>query len=95
MMRSTKNTFKWRKCCLDGLAWMAYPGGGTEGGIRSLGRWNPQALAGCYLTSLPWPVLKTMAGFLPERGYFHIIRAAVAPPQVLQCRIFTWVDYFK
>ena len=45
----------------------------TEGGIRWLGRWNSQALAGCYLTSLPRPALRTMAGFPPERGYFHII----------------------
>ena len=74
---------------------MAERGGATEGDIRRLGRWNSQALAGCYLTSLPWLALRTMAGFPPETGYFHIKRAAVDPPQVLQCRLFPWVDSYS
>ena len=52
-------------------AQMAELDGATEGDIRQLGRWNSQALAGCYLTSLPWLALRTMARFPPERGYFH------------------------
>jgi hypothetical protein len=58
---------------------MAEHGGALEGDIRRLGIWNSQALAlaDCYLTPLPWPVLRTMAGFPPERGYFHLKRAAI------------------
>ena len=68
----------------------------TEGDIRCLGRWISQALAGCYLTSLPWPAIRTMAGFPPERGYFHIKRAADDPPQGLQCRLlFPWVNNYS
>ena len=47
-------------------AQMAELGGATERDIRQLGRWNSQALAGCYLTSLPQPALRTMARFPPE-----------------------------
>ena len=47
-------------------AWMAKSGSATEGGIRSLGKWNPQVLAGCYLTSLPQSALRTMGGLSPE-----------------------------
>ena len=68
-------------------------GGASEGDIRRLGRWNSQALVGCYVTSLPWPALRTMARRLPKRGYFHIKRAAIVPPEVLQSRLFTWVDH--
>ena len=53
-------------------AQMAELGGASEGDIRKLGRWNSQALVGCYVTSLPWPALRTIVGFPPERGDFHI-----------------------
>ena len=76
-------------------AQMAELGGASEGDIRRLGRWNSQALAVCYLTSLLWPALRAMAGFPPERGYFHIKRAAIVPPEVLQGRLFTWVDHYS
>ena len=68
---------------------MAELGEVTEEDIRHLGRQSSQTLDGCYLTSLPWPAEKTMAGSPLERDYFHIKRAAVDPPQVLQCRPFT------
>ena len=55
------------------------------------------------LTSFGWmlsdiPSLtstKEMAGFPPERGYFHIKRAAIVPPEVLQGKLFTWVDHYS
>ena len=74
---------------------MAELGGASEEDIRRLGRWNSQALAGCCLTSLPWLALRTMVGFPPERGYFHIKRAAIVPPEVLQGRLFTWVGHYS
>ena len=36
-----------------------------------------------------------MAGFPPERGYFHIKRAAMIPPEVLQDRLFASIDHYS
>ena len=52
--------------------WMAEFGSATEGNIRHIEKWNSQTLAGCYLTSLHWPALRTVSGFPSERGYFDI-----------------------
>ena len=76
-------------------AQMAELGGSSEGDIRRLGRWNSQALVGCYLTSLPCPAQRTMAGFPPKIGYFHIKGVTIVPPEVLQGRLFTWVDHYS
>lgn len=40
---------------------------------------------------LPFPALGTMAWFSLKKGYFHIIRAAIDLPQVLQFRLFSLV----
>jgi hypothetical protein len=71
---------------------MAELAGATEDDIRRLGRWNSQALAGCYLTSLPRGGLRTLAGFAPEGGTYYLKRCGETPPVELQKMIFPWLE---
>lgn len=67
---------------------MAELGGASEADIRRLGRWNTQAMEGCYLTSLPRGAMRTLAGFPQENGHYYIPRATHKPPDELLNQVF-------
>lgn len=71
---------------------MAELAGANESDIRRLGRWNNQALAGCYLSALPRSGMRTMAGFPPVAGSFFLRRAILEPPEALKKMVFPFVD---
>jgi hypothetical protein len=73
---------------------MAELGGADEADIRRLGRWNAQALAGCYLSALPRAAIRTMAGFPPEAGQYYLKRANTEPCELLQRQIFPWIEEY-
>ncbi|KAG2226860.1 hypothetical protein INT45_010139 [Circinella minor] len=55
----------------------------VERAIRRAGRWNTSSLTTAYLTNLPHELLRTLAGFPTERGYFYLSRANVQRPEKL------------
>ena len=50
-------------------------------------------MIGCYLNSLPWKFMQTMAGHPPQMGCFEIRRARTPPPDSLLPLI--WPDLNK
>lgn len=67
--------------------------GASEGQIRRAGRWNNDAMTGCYLTHLPRKFIRAMAGFNPSaQGNFYLPRAKVMPPRSLERTLWPWVD---
>ncbi|KAG2216478.1 hypothetical protein INT45_014038 [Circinella minor] len=74
---------------------MAEIGGSSEGAIRRAGRWNTSSLTTAYLTNLPHELLRTLAGFPTERGYFYLSHANVQPPKERCKKIFKFVDYWR
>jgi len=57
--------------------------GTLEGQICRAGRWNHDALTGCYPTHLPRKFMRSMAGFSPSvQGDFYLSRAKVLPPAI-------------
>ncbi len=71
---------------------MAELNGASDSDIRRLGRWNSQAMEGCYLTALPRGALRTMAGFAPDGRSYYISRSNCIPSQSLQEKIFPWLS---
>jgi hypothetical protein len=71
---------------------MAELNGASDSDIRRLGRWNSQAMEGCYLTALPRGALRTMAGFAPDGGSYYISRSNCVPSLSLQEQIFPWLS---
>ena len=74
---------------------MAELAGADESDIRRLGRWNQQALANCYLSALPRPALRTLAGFPAEGGNYYLPRCSLEPPLQLQLMIFPWLEQWN
>lgn len=66
--------------------------GTSEGECRRLGRWNNQAMEGCYLSSIPREAVRSLAGFPPKLKSFFLKRAALDPPEELQRMIFPQLD---
>jgi hypothetical protein len=73
---------------------MAELAGAEDSEIRRLGRWNAQALAGCYLAAIPRAAVRTLAGFSPEAGSYFLKRAAVVPSYSLQSLVFPWLNSY-
>ncbi|KAG2215455.1 hypothetical protein INT45_014291, partial [Circinella minor] len=74
---------------------MAEIGGSSKGAIHCAGRWNTSSLTTAYLTNLPHELLRTLAGFPTEHGYFYLSRANVQPPEGLCKKIFKFIDYWR
>ncbi|KAG2217347.1 hypothetical protein INT45_010279 [Circinella minor] len=74
---------------------MAEIGGSSEGAIRHAGHWNTSSLTTVYLTNLPHQLLRTLAEFPTERGYFYLSRANVQLPEELCKKNFKFVDYWR
>ncbi|KAI3633127.1 hypothetical protein MIR68_009202 [Amoeboaphelidium protococcarum] len=73
---------------------MAELQGASEGDIRRLGRWNSQAMEGCYLTALPRGAMRSLAGFPTDSGSFYLDRGQIDPPEHLQRLIFPEIDTY-
>jgi hypothetical protein len=71
---------------------MAEIAGASEAQIRRLGRWNNNAMEGCYLTALPREAMRSLAGFPPRAGSFYLPRAALQPRDDLRKIVFPEVD---
>ena len=70
--------------------------GADESHIRRLGRWNPQAMEGCYVTTMPIKAMRALAGFGNDRsGTFFIARAGIIPPVELQRLIFPQIEIWE
>jgi len=69
---------------------MAELKGVSEAQIRRAGRWNQEQMVGCYLNSLPWKFMRTMAGHPAQIGGFEIRRSRIPPPDSLLTLI--WPD---
>ena len=63
-----------------------------QASLRRHGHWGTQTMEGAYLTSLPLPALRSMAGFAAEGKTFFLPRAGVEPPPSLQHKIFPEVE---
>ncbi|MGH7974160.1 MAG: hypothetical protein ACREBR_01445, partial [bacterium] len=62
--------------------------GCEEGDLRRLGRWNTQAMEGCYLSELPRASMRVLAGFDSHNRTFYINRDIVQPSEQLMAKIF-------
>ena len=67
----------------------------SEDQIRRAGRWNQEQMIGCYLNSLPRKFMRTMAGHLPQKGCFEILRASATPPDHLLSMIWPELDHWQ
>ena len=66
--------------------------GVSEDQIKHTGRWNQEQMVGCYLNSLLWEFMQTMAGHLLQMGCFEIHRASIAPPNILLSTVWPELD---
>lgn len=71
---------------------MADLSGASEESVRRLGRWTSGAMHGCYMTNLPLPAMRALAGFPADQQVFFLARAAIDPPLQLQCQIFPKIE---
>ncbi len=69
--------------------------GASDGHIRRQGRWNTQAMEGCYLTSIPREAVRALAGFVPDRPTFYLARASVTPPQALLEMVWPDIEHWE
>ena len=60
--------------------------------ISRAGRWNYDQMRGCYLTALPLPFMRQMAGYPSQPGCFEVQRAKIKPPQELLNLIWPELD---
>jgi hypothetical protein len=74
---------------------MAELAGADESDIRRHGRWNQQALANCYLSSINRVTCRTIAGFSPIAGNYMLQRCAIEPPEELQNQLFTGINRYE
>ncbi len=66
--------------------------GVSEDQISRAGRWSRDQMTGCYLTSLPQPFMRRMAGHPAQSGCFEIQRARITPPTELLRLIWPELD---
>ena len=67
--------------------------GVSESQIQRAGRWNHDALSGCYLSHIPRKFVRSIAGFQPAgHGDYFIPRAMVEPPKSVVRLVWPWVD---
>ena len=67
--------------------------GVIESQIQRAGRWNHDALSGCYLSHIPRKFVRSIAGFQPAgHGDYFIPRAMVEPPKSVVRLVWPWVD---
>jgi Centromere DNA-binding protein complex CBF3 subunit, domain 2/Transcriptional activator of glycolytic enzymes len=65
----------------------------SEDQIRRAGRWNHDALSGCYLSHIPRDFVRSTAGFASGgQGDYFVPRAMVQPPLSLVEALWPWVD---
>jgi hypothetical protein len=68
--------------------------GVNEASIRRQGRWNQQAMEGCYLTGIPVACVRGMAGFDPNYPSFFLERNIIQPPTSLQKKVYPELDFW-
>ncbi|EED16701.1 short-chain dehydrogenase, putative [Talaromyces stipitatus ATCC 10500] len=67
--------------------------GVDENSIRRAGHWNQDSMSNCYLSELPRPFIRTLAGFKPtDQGNYYLPRAAIEPPETLVRALWPWID---
>jgi hypothetical protein len=67
--------------------------GVDENSIRRAGHWNQDSMSNCYLSELPRPFIRTLAGFKPtDQGNYYLPRATLDPPDTLIQALWPWVD---
>ena len=86
-VRTTQSTHINRKTG----ARLAEEGGAANADIARAGGWAMGVMENVYLTNIPRPALRALAGFNPQGGTFYLPRA-VDVPDNLQRRVFPEVE---
>jgi centromere DNA-binding complex CBF3 subunit-like protein len=63
--------------------------------ISRAGGWDPTVMVRAYLLGLPLKFMRCVAGFSKEPGQYHLPRAAIEPPEVLQREIYPFVEEWR
>ncbi len=66
---------------------MAELAGADDNSIRRLGGWNRQVLDNVYLSSMPRPAMRGLAGFSTTTPSFFLRRGTLEPSDALKRRI--------
>ncbi|MGH7974681.1 MAG: hypothetical protein ACREBR_04085, partial [bacterium] len=72
----------------SGSVRIAELGGCDEDSLRRFGRWNAQAMEGCYLSQLAREPMRVLAGFGPKTRTYFIPRDTVQPSESLLSKVF-------
>ena len=62
--------------------------GVSEFDLRRMGRWNSNAMEGCYLSQLPRAGMRALSGFSPTSANYFLPRGTIYVPPSLQKKIF-------